>query len=233
MRSLLAIALALTLLAQTGGAEASIVIYDNTVNSTDFPYLAIADVGGGDFQRVPSVDDLQVTGGGLLEEITFAAIADSLGGAVDAAITLALDNGDGIPDFGPGSFESDAILLQKTIAGVNGPGGFIPTGNALLVTVDVTADAVNIPADATVWAQVGYTRFGFAADVGQAFFGPVATGSTDPFVYKATPTGIVGEMPDGDGFEGLGWKLTVVPEPAAASLFALAGVIAMRRRRRH
>ncbi len=226
MKKIMALVALLAGLAATTAASAGIVIYDNTTSPTDFPYLA--NING---ERVPSVDDLQVIGGGQLEEITFAAIAETLGGPADAHITLAIDNGDNIPDFGPGSFGSDGIVLEKTITGINGPFGFIPTGNSILIAVDVVGDNVVIPDNATVWAKLGFTRFGVSTDVGQAFYGPLGLGATDGLVYAAGPEGIAGEpAPDQDGFDGLGWKLTVIPEPATLSLFAL-GLLIRRRRR--
>lgn len=207
-------------------ARAGIVVYDNTVSSSDFGFFSVDSSG----RVAPSIDDLHVVGGGQLESVTFSMIGQSLGGPVDAQVVLALDNGDGIPDYVVGGGGTDAVILNRTLSNLGSP--FIPTGNASYVSFDALADNVAIPSGATIWAHVGFTRFGFAADVDQVFHGPVAVGSTDGFVYKYGSTGIEPEAAPGGGlFDGLGWKLTVVPEPATLSLFVLAAVAALRRHR--
>jgi hypothetical protein len=213
----------------TSTLHADMLAYDNLVGTSNFPFIA---TDGG--ERVPTVDDLDVIAGGALTQVSFAIIADTLGGAVDAQILLAEDNGDGIPDFGgPGA--TDALLLNKMVPGVNGPFGFIPTGNALVVDVDVSADGVTLTPGSTVWAFLSLTRFGFSTDVNSVFYGPIGAGASDALVYQQNLDGSFSSVvpPDNDTSDGLGWQLHVVPEPATALLMSLAGgTIILKRRRR-
>lgn len=216
------------LLLAAGSVKADMIAYDNLGGTADFPFLA-SDGG----RNAPAIDDLQITLGGQLTQVSFAVIADTLGAAVDANIVLAEDNGDGLPDFGA-PFSTDTTLLMTTATGLNGPFGFIPTGNATVFDVDVSSANVNLTAGSTIWAEISLTRFGFPADVHTVFYGPIVTGGSDGQVYQRNMDGSVASVtpPDNDTSAGLGWQLHVIPEPASALCILVAcGLITPRRRR--
>ena len=211
------------------GTHAGMVGYNNLDNTDNLPFISQS--AG---RPAPSIDDLQVANGGTLNGVSFSLIAGSLGGPVDADILLALDDGDGVPNFlAPGS--TDSILLQRTITGINGPFGFLPTGDATIVDVDVSGDNVSIPNGSTIWALANFTRGGFPTDVSQVFFGPIAAGTSDDNVYQIESDGSISAIATGNNptDAGLGWSLTLVPEPTSALLLAAASIGLISRRKRN
>ena len=161
-------------------------------------------------------------GGGPLETVTFSIASDSFAGDVitDADVLLAVDDGNG--SYGA----EDTVVYDTTLTGLLAPGpGQFGQVRFDLITLDVAADNVVIPADALVWAGVTFASGG----VKQVLFSPPSVGSPDQYVY-VPGEGAFDTLDDGFPPDtGAGWELTVVPEPATGVLAVLA-VLAIRRR---
>lgn len=163
------------------------------------------------------LEDLHIAGGGTLQTIRFAVEFAGFGSGPtrDVDIALLLDNGDGLPGAG------DVPLFSQTVPDVNIPAGF--EGPPNVVSVDVAAQNIVLPDNATVW---GFLQIHNGFNVGMPV-NEITVGSSDDLVR--TTLGSPTPYPQGSS---LAWELVVVPEPGCLSLLVVGGAALVRRRNR-
>ena len=194
-----------------GSAMGQTVIYSNLTPDPDgFRVQSFVDS--------PVADDLQVVGGGVLQDITFGVInAPLFGGSASASgATLSLAFGqinpdDGLPDFAGAPFFTHTFTTE--VLNPNTPS---------LQTVDLSSFNVVIPDNSLLMVSIFYDGFDFnhlKATAGAATVGS----STDAL----RPYGAGDISRSGD----LMYELRVVPGPGATVLVGLGGLFAVRRRR--
>jgi len=188
-------------------------VYDSLSGDTD----------GRSFPGDVIIDDLHVTSGGLLSTIDFAVTAGGIGGSVtsDLVVGLALDGGNGVPDFADGG--DDAPLFFNILSGAS-----VPIGTVTEMSMDASFAFVTIPDNALLWASVQPSN----PSVAQAFYGAPVVGSTDATVWSP----INGQLdvpgsndPSLQNSDALGFRLNVVPEPASLVLLIVGGLVLPRR----
>ncbi|MBT8483999.1 MAG: hypothetical protein HKO59_08375 [Phycisphaerales bacterium] len=212
MKSLTPIVLLAVLLglmpAKNAGAVPPIIVYD-TLSRTD----GVAFIGD------LVIDDLRLSGGGLLRAVTVALTADGGGDAVttDVFVSIALDGGDGVPDLdGTGD---DAFIAQAAAFGVS-----IPVGGVAIVELDVSDQLALAPPDALLFGGVQLSH----PDAGHLFYAPPVVGSTDDFVFSFAAGGPVPAPgvtdPGLDASHALGFRIDAVMLPPATIRSGIAGV---------
>lgn len=177
-------------------------------------------------------DDLTVSGGGLLAGFSFAYGTEAFQGFAegDAEVVLYLDDG----ATSPGTLDTaeDTLLVSESFQNLSATAGAF--GAVIFERQDVVypAPSVVIPNGATLWGGMKYTRI-VGGNLHGVHFAPVSIGSTDQFTYDDNnpPFDLASFYPD-DPNAGIGWELSVIPEPASLTLLALGGVGLLLRRRR-
>lgn len=170
------------------------------------------------------VDDLRTVGGGELDQLTFTYGFTGFGGPsqinLDLAITLLLDDGDGV--FDP---QGDASLFSGRVSGLTAL-----NGETMVHTLDLPGGIV-VPQGGTIWFGTAYaTDTNSFVNIGQGLFNDYTVGGSDRLVYlHDLASGITSGFEQFDG-GGLGAVLTVVPTPASAVVLG-GGLCVLRRRR--
>lgn len=202
--------------AAAGTAAGQQVVYSNLVpDMDDFGNVNTVQ----SFEGGEKADDIQVVGGGVLNDITFAVYNQGgfLGGSpspsdVTLTIALATMGGDGLPDFGGTPFFTHTFTTPTV--GVNTP---------TVLTVDLSSHNVVIPDNAMLMVGMWYSNFNFKHV--KAVSGAATVGSSTDALRPNYMPGSLSNSGD------LMYEITVVPAPAAAGLLGLGGLVAMRRRR--
>ena len=179
------------------------------------------------------LDDLNVVGGGDLVSLTFAY--GSLPGfftpvsTADADVMLVVDDGNG-------AYGSEDTLIytenfRELTCSSSAPGAAYYLGQH---TVNFDPGDVVIPSGARIWAGLRFSNQIAGNTMQAVFFGPPTVGSTNGFVY-AEDVG-AGGLPHviamaAPADAGLGFALSVIPEPTSLTLFALGAMSLLCRRR--
>lgn len=210
------VAAAVIVAAAAGTAVGQQVIYSNLVPDGDeFGNLNLVQ----SFEGGEKWDDVQVVGGGTLQEIRFGVYNQGgfLGGSpapsdVTLTIFLATPGGDGLPDLGGAQLLSHTFTTP--VLGVNTP---------TILSVDLSSHNVVIPDNATLMVGMWYTNFNFKHI--KAVSGAATVGSSTDALRPGYFPGDLSSSGD------LMYEISVVPAPAAAGLIGLGGLVALRRRR--
>lgn len=216
MRREMGTALAVVVAIAAGTASGQQVVYSNmTPDSNEFGGVNMVQ----SLVDSPVADDIQIVGGGTLQEISFAVWNQGgfLGGSPapsDVTLTLALGGtgGDGLPDYAGAPFFTTTFTTD--VVGVNTP---------TILSVDLSSFNVAIPDNALLMVSMTYSNFNFNHI--KAVQGAATVGSSTDVLRPYSPGN---SSQSGD----LMYEITVVPAPAAMGLFGLGGLAAMRRRRR-
>ena len=179
------------------------------------------------------LDDLNVAGGGDLASLTFAY--GSLPGfftpvsRADADVKLWVDDGNGT--FGSEDSQIYTAHFAQISCSSSAPGALYYLNQR---TVNFNLGDVVIPNNARIWAGLMFSNRTLGNNLQAVFFGPPTIGTTDGFVYQedVAAGGLPNVMPvDAPSACGLGFALSVVPEPASLALLASGTMSVLRRRR--
>jgi hypothetical protein len=179
------------------------------------------------------LDDLNVVGGGDLASLTFAYGATA--GIVtptaraDADVRLWVDNGNGT--FGSEDTQIYTEHFSKIVCSA-------PPASPYCLnqyTVNFDPGAVAIPNNAKIWAGLMFSNQTIGNLMQSVFFGPPTVGSTDGYAYQEdVPAGGLPHViqTTAPTNAGLGFALSVFPEPASLALLAIGAVSLLGKQRR-
>lgn len=215
MQREMGVVLAAVVAVAAGTAAGQQVVYSNlTPVINDFDQVETVQ----SFEGGEKWDDIQIVGGGILQEIKFGVVNQPFfgGGPAPSEVTLtiylATIGGDLLPDL------DGAPLLTHTFTTPE-LGAHMPS----ILSVDLTSHNLVIPNDATLMVGMSYSNFNFKHV--KAVPGAATVGSSTDVLRPDY-------FPDQMSNSGdLMYEISVVPAPAAAGLFGLGGLMAMRRRR--